>query len=107
MPLQRRVPKRGFHNPAKKVYTIVNLRDIDGWALEEVSPRILVERRIVERIAPDGLKVLGMGELNRAVTVRAHRISAQAAAKISRAGGKPVIIEPPAEKAGTGGGDAE
>lgn len=101
MPLQRRMPKRGFFNPMKKVYTILNLRDIERWELEEVSPEVLMEKHLVKKIGPHGLKILGDGEIKRPVTVKAHRISAQAASKISAAGGKPVIIEPPSAGGGT------
>ncbi len=93
MPLQRRMPKRGFHNPFKKIYTVVNLRDIERWGLSEISPQVLVEKRLVRKMGADGLRVLGNGDLSRSVTVSAHHISAQAASKITAAGGRPIVIE--------------
>ncbi len=102
MPLQRRMPKRGFHNPYRQDWTVINVRDIERWGLGEVSPKVLVERKIVRKLGRDGLKVLGNGDLKKAVKVSAHRFSAQAAAKITAAGGEPIVIRPP--EAGTGAG---
>jgi large subunit ribosomal protein L15 len=107
MPLQRRIPKRGFVNPFPRQYTVINVRDIERWGLKEISPQVLVEGRLVKKLGRDGLRVLGHGELKRAVTVKAHHISAQAAEKISGAGGKPIVIRPPeeAEAPSTGSGE--
>ena len=66
MPLQRRLPKRGFTNIFKKRYAIVNLGDLAELdPKEKVTPELLVKRGIVGRLH-DGLRVLGGGELNRA-----------------------------------------
>jgi large subunit ribosomal protein L15 len=100
MPLQRRLPKRGFYNPFAREFTVINVRDIERWGLAEVSPQVLVERRLIRKLGRDGLRVLGHGDLKRAVKVSAHHISAQAAAKISDAGGEPVIIRPPSQRTG-------
>ena len=100
MPLQRRIPKRGFYNPASRDWTVINVRDIEMWGLAEISPKVLVERRMVRKLGRDGLKVLGHGELKKAVKVSAHRFSAQAASKISAAGGEPIVIRPPEPGAG-------
>jgi large subunit ribosomal protein L15 len=88
MPLHRRVPKRGFHNPFSVKYEVVNL-DLLGLKFEAgavVTPELLHERGLV---AGGGrpVKVLGRGELGKALTVRAHKFSGKAAEKIQAAGG--------------------
>ncbi len=84
MPLIRRVPKRGFTNIFKKEYEVVNLRDLEGFE-GEVSPESLAE---LGRVRPGRmLKVLGDGEISAALTVKAHRFSKSARAKIEAAGG--------------------
>lgn len=92
MPLQRRLPKRGFRNIFRKDYTIINLRDlarcgdINAIGPEEMKKAGLIKNR-------DALvKVLGMGEVQRAFTVRAHRISEVARQKIESAGGTIEVI---------------
>ncbi|OGW39913.1 MAG: 50S ribosomal protein L15 [Nitrospirae bacterium RBG_13_39_12] len=92
MPLQRRLPKRGFKNRNKIEYAIINLKDIDRIeGLDIVTPEILIEKRIIKDLK-DGVKVLGEGEVRRAVTIKADAFSASALAKISAAGGKAEII---------------
>jgi len=92
-PLHRRVPKRGFSNPFRVEYHVVNL-DTLAEAFEtgaSVTPEVLRERGIVR--APNGpVKVLGRGELGKALTVRAHKFSGSAAEKIAAAGGAAVVI---------------
>ncbi|HUF48916.1 MAG TPA: 50S ribosomal protein L15 [Vicinamibacterales bacterium] len=88
MPLHRRVPKRGFRNPFRVEYAVVNLDTLAEVfeAGSSVTPDVLHERGLV----PGGstpVKVLGRGELPKALTVRAHRFSASAAQKIAAAGG--------------------
>jgi len=88
MPLHRRVPKRGFHNPFRVEYEVVNL-DTLGTTFDPgtvVTPELLRERRLVQ--SQDGkIKVLGRGEIGKALTVRAHKFSGKAAEKIAAAGG--------------------
>jgi large subunit ribosomal protein L15 len=88
-PLQRRLPKRGFKNyPFKKEYAIVNLTDLSRITdVDVVTPEVLLNRRVIRKIK-DGLKVLGVGSLSRALTVKAHFFSASARSKIGEAGGK-------------------
>lgn len=88
-PLQRRLPKRGFKNyPFKKHYAIVNLADLAKITdVDIVTPDLLLDRRVIRK-AKDGLKVLGVGALSRALTVKAHAFSETARTKISEAGGK-------------------
>ena len=99
MPLHRRVPKRGFHNPFRVEYAIVNLDTLSERFDEgaEVTPELLRERRIVrESRAP--IKVLGRGELSKKLIVRAHRFSAQASKAIAAAGGQAEVLGGGAER---------
>ena len=91
MPLQRRLPKRGFHNPFRKQYAIVNLQQIARLGESAVSPELLLERRVIRKLYA-GLKVLGEGELTAPVNVSAHQFSRSAREKILQAGGKAEII---------------
>lgn len=95
MPLSRRLPKRGFRNPFRKEYAIVNLRDLDRIEVgTEVTPRLLLERGFIKTVK-DGVKVLGDGDLSHPVTVEAHRFSQAALRKIGAAGGTAKVIEEP------------
>jgi large subunit ribosomal protein L15 len=87
MPMQRRVPKRGFSNPFRVEYALINTGDLENLGLAEVDLDKLVESGAI-KVRKDGLKILGDGELTRAVTVRAHKFSASAKEKIEKAGGK-------------------
>lgn len=92
MPLQRRLPKRGFKNRFKKEYAIVNLKDINRIErLDVITPEVLVERGIIKDLK-DGLKVLGVGEIQRPLTIKADAFSASTRAKVTAAGGKVEII---------------
>ena len=89
MPLIRRIPKRGFNNHFKKVYTIVNLSKLaDIEAGTVVDKDYLLDNGLVKFIKNDaGLKVLGDGEINVALTVKAAKFSASAKEAIEKAGG--------------------
>lgn len=88
MPLQRRLPKRGFKNLFKVEYAIINLRDINKIeGLDIISFDVLRDKGIIKNLK-DGLKVLGDGDLQRPVTVKAAAFSASALTKIAAAGGK-------------------
>ena len=90
MPLQRRVPKRGFTNLFRKEYAVVNLGALNR--LEgEITPERLVKEGLVKKLLA-GVKVLGDGELTRPIVVKAHRFSKSALEKIARAGGRAEII---------------
>ncbi|HEY8414919.1 MAG TPA: 50S ribosomal protein L15 [Thermaerobacter sp.] len=93
MPLQRRIPKRGFTNaPFRKEYAVVNVEALNRFEPgTEVTPELLVERGLVRDLR-DGVKILGDGELRVALTVRAHKFSESARAKIEQAGGKVEVI---------------
>lgn len=93
MPLHRRIPKRGFTPPDQLEISVVNLRDLAGFAANaEVTPQILLDAGIVRKVA-DGLKVLGDGEIKNAIIVKAHAFSATAKAKIEKAGGQAIVLE--------------
>ncbi len=92
MPLYRRVPKRGFHNPNRVEAQVVNLRDFDRLEGDEVDPGAFEAAGLV-RNADDRIKVLGDGDVDRALTVRAHAFSASAREKIEAAGGEVEVIE--------------
>jgi large subunit ribosomal protein L15 len=92
MPLQRRVPKRGFKNIFKKEYAIVNLDAIDALKDDAViTPELLIEKGVIKKMK-DGLKVLATGSIQRPVTIKANAFSTSAAAKIEAAGGKTEVI---------------
>ena len=86
MPMHRRLPKRGFTNIFKKEYAIVNLGTLEKLDGSEFSPERLIELGVVRKLG-DGLKILGSGELTRAITVRAHLFSKAAQEKIAKTGG--------------------
>lgn len=91
-PLFRRLPKRGFNNPFKKRYAIVNIKDIaqfdDGTT---VTIDKLKETGIIKKVL-DGIKVLGGGEIKNSLTVEAHKFSKVAMEKIEAAGGKAKVL---------------
>jgi large subunit ribosomal protein L15 len=91
MPLQRRLPKRGFANIFKKSYAEVNLRDLADMT-GVVTPELLVEQGLVKKSAMKAVKVLGVGDLKTGLTVRAHKFSKSATEKIQAAGGKAEVI---------------
>ncbi len=88
----RRIPKRGFHNFTRKHYALVNLTDLEGSNLKDFNPETMREAGLVKGTEPY-LKVLGVGEITKAITIRAHKFSETAKAKIEKAGGKPEVID--------------
>jgi len=91
-PIQRRLPKRGFRNPFPAIIAEINVGDLDAFpAGTSVDVGTLVARGLV-RGRFDRIKVLGTGEITKAVTVSAHAFSKAAAEKIQRAGGKVVLL---------------
>ena len=98
MPIQRRVPKRGFTNPFRVEYALVNIGRLEELGLEgTIGPEELMKAEVFKH-PKDGVKVLGDGELTRAITVRAHKFSKSAQEKIEKAGGKIELIELPPRK---------
>jgi large subunit ribosomal protein L15 len=94
MPLIRRVPKRGFTNIFRKEYAVVNLDRLAEIQLDEggdITPELLVEKGVVRSGLP--VKVLGNGEIDKALNVTAHKFSKSAQEKIEKAGGKCEVVE--------------
>ena len=92
MPLHRRIPKRGFHNPFEVNYSVVNIEELNVFpAGETVTPELLRAHGFVRR-AKDPIKVLGDGELKNKITVHAHAFSASAKEKITAAGGSFEVV---------------
>jgi large subunit ribosomal protein L15 len=93
MPMQRRLPKRGFRNaPFSKKFAIVNLKDLGKISdTDLITPDVLHERGIVKDLR-DGLKILGKGEITRPITVKASAFSSSALKKIASAGGKTEVV---------------
>jgi large subunit ribosomal protein L15 len=94
MPLARRVPKlKGFKNPFRVEYAVVNLDALQSFEGDQVDPDVLRARGLV---AKQGLvKILGRGELHRAVRVKAHAFSKSAEQAITAAGGSVEVLPPP------------
>lgn len=93
-PIQRRLPKRGFKSPFPVLTAAVNVGDLDAFpGGANVDLRALEERGLVKGRF-DRVKVLGGGELTKAVTVTAHAFSKAAADKIRKAGGSVVVVAP-------------
>ena len=93
MPLQRRLPKRGFTPLDRKVYVLVNLRDLQNLfeAGAVVDLEALGKAGLVRKLQ-DGIKILADGDLDKALTVKAHKFSKAAQQKIEAAGGKVEVI---------------
>lgn len=93
MPLHRRMPKRGFHNPFRVEYSVVNLDTIAEVfdAGSEVTPELLEERGLIGG-SRKKVKVLGRGDVTKKLTVRAHKFSGTAQEKITAAGGTAEVL---------------
>ncbi len=92
MPLFRRIPKRGFNNPFKKQYDIVNIKDLECFDEGTVvDPEKMQEKGIAKNFK-DGIKVLGDGELKKPLTVVAHKFSETAIQKIKASGGEVKVV---------------
>ena len=92
-PLYRRLPqRRGFRNITRKQYAIVNLGDLEQFdAGAQITPDMFVESGLVKKVG-DGIKILGGGEITKAVTVRAHKFSKSAEEKLKAAGGTAEVL---------------
>jgi large subunit ribosomal protein L15 len=92
MPLARRLPKRGFHNPFRTTYRIVNLAALSAFGDgATIDPEQLESRGLIKH-GKDGVKLLGQGDAPKNLTVKVHRISASARQKIETAGGTVEVI---------------
>ena len=94
MPLQRRIPKFGFTNIFRKLWAEVKLSDIEMLDSDVIDYEILFEAGLL-RSGIDGVKILGNGEITRAVTVRVEKVTKGAREKIEAAGGKVELVETP------------
>ena len=92
MPIYRRLPKRGFTNIFAKKYTSINVEDLNKFDNgTEITAEVLKENGVIKKMN-DGIVVLGRGDLNKKVTIKAKRFSKSAEEKISAAGGKAEVI---------------
>jgi large subunit ribosomal protein L15 len=92
MPLHRRIPKRGFHNPFGVKYSVINLEELNVFPEgETVTPDLLRAHGFIRR-ATDSIKVLGDGELKTKLIIQAHAFSAAAKEKITKAGGSFEVV---------------
>jgi large subunit ribosomal protein L15 len=93
MPLARRVPIKGFKNPTRRTYEVVNLRDLERSGLEgTVTVEVLRAAGIVTR-SKKPVKVLAMGEIGKAINLKVHAVSAKALEKIEAAGGTVELVK--------------
>ena len=92
MPLQRRIPKRGFVSRNKKVYNLINLRELEAFDAGSVVDLEQYGKSGLVVGIKDGIKILADGDLTKALTVYAHKFSKSAAAKIEAAGGKIEVL---------------
>ncbi len=92
MPIHRRLPKRGFKNHFKKVYALVNVHDLNRFADQAVVDDVALIKSGLVKGDRDGIKILGKGDLQVALTLRVNKISAGARQKIEAAGGKIEVI---------------
>lgn len=91
-PLQRRLPKRGFHNKFRRELVEVNLEKLNLFDNgTEVTPQVLLEKGIIKKIA-DGVKILGNGKIVKKLIIKSNGFSKSAVAKIEKAGGKAEVI---------------
>lgn len=92
MPLQRRIPKRGFTNIFKKQYGIINVKDLERFGPNSfLDAEVLIAAGLVKKRA-DGIKLLGNGDISHPLTIRVHRASKSAFEKVEAAGGKVELI---------------
>jgi ribosomal protein L18E len=91
MPLQRRIPKRGFKNIHRVAYQVVNVRDLSRIEAGEVTPEILKQSGLINTLNQP-VKILGTGEIEGAYQVSAHRFSGSAREKIEGAGGTVTVL---------------
>ena len=92
MPIHRRLPKRGFKNPFKKVFAVINVQDLNRFAAETVVDEIELVKSGLVKGARDGIKVLGKGDIQVPLTVKVNGTSESARQKIEAAGGKIEVV---------------
>jgi len=94
MPLHRRMPKRGFSNaPFKKSFTTINVSDLVKFEMgSKIGPQELIDAGVIRKLASNGLRVLGDGQIDRVLHVTAHYFTEGAREKITKAGGTVEVI---------------
>ena len=92
MPIHRRLPKRGFKNYFKKVFAIINVQDLNRFEADTVVDEVALIKSGLVKGDRDGIKLLGVGDVQVPVTVRINKISASARQKVEAAGGKIEVI---------------
>jgi large subunit ribosomal protein L15 len=91
MPLQRRLPKRGFHSPFKKHFAIIHVGDLNRFSKDTVvEPDLLLQSGLLKKEEP--IKLLSDGELQHPLTIRVHQVSKAALRKVESASGKVEVI---------------
>lgn len=91
-PLFKRLPKKGFTNPFRKEFAVVNLSDLNNYEADtEITPELLLKDRVIRKEL-SGVKILGRGKLEVKLTVKAHKFSASAKEAIEAAGGTVEVI---------------
>ncbi len=92
-PLIRRIPKRGFHHKSARQYQLVNLKGLNNFTKDSIIDcSVLAENRLIEN-SKGLVKILGEGQLNHPLTIKAHKFSKGAIEKIQKAGGKIEVIK--------------
>lgn len=93
MPLQRRIPKRGFNNAVfRKEFAVINVKDLNAFDNgTEVTPELLLQSGLVKKMM-DGIKLLGDGELEKTLVVKVHRASRQAQEKVQARNGRVEVL---------------
>ena len=91
MPLARRIPKHGFANPFRVIYSVVNVKSLAKLDVNEITPQVLVEAGVIKRKTLP-IKILGSGEISKPMIVQAHKFSKSAEEKIRAAGGRTEVI---------------
>ncbi len=92
MPLQRRLPKRGFTNIFKKQYTLININNLNRFEPETILDMEALKKAGFLKSVKDGVKLLGDGEISHALVIKVHKVSKTAREKIEAAGGKVEIL---------------
>jgi large subunit ribosomal protein L15 len=92
LPLHKRLPKRGFHNPSRKEFAIVNVKDLNCFPAGSVVDEEVLRKAGLVKGKWDGIKILGDGELKVPLIVKAHKFSASAIEKIKAANGTVEVL---------------
>ena len=92
MPIHRRLPKRGFKNPFKKVFAIINIKDLNKFDTNTIIDEAVLVKSGLVKGDRDGIKLLGNGEINIPLTLKIDKVSESARQKIESAGGKIEVL---------------